>query len=170
MKCIRKDWEHWLFSFKIFFKLLFFYHRSILLCLINIGWVNLYFILMSFSFLLKYKFIYFNWRLITSQYCIGFAIHQHVSALESTLTIPYWFSAMQQCESYILLYMHIYICISPPSRVSLPTPKHWIFLIFRKACCCFHFWVFKIIFPEKENSFHSKLKILQNYDPQFLTY
>ena len=26
---------------------------------------------------LKYKFIYFNWRLITLQYCIGFAIHQH---------------------------------------------------------------------------------------------
>ena len=24
-----------------------------------------------------YKFIYFNWRLITLQYCIGFAIHQH---------------------------------------------------------------------------------------------
>ena len=31
-----------------------------------------------YSFL--YKFIYFNWRLITLQYCIGFAIHQHESA------------------------------------------------------------------------------------------
>ena len=29
---------------------------------------------------LKYKFIYFNWRLITLQYCIGFAIHQHESS------------------------------------------------------------------------------------------
>ena len=29
---------------------------------------------------LKYKFIYFNWRLITLQYCIGFSIHQHESA------------------------------------------------------------------------------------------
>ena len=28
----------------------------------------------------KYKFIYFNWRLITLQYCIGFATHQHESA------------------------------------------------------------------------------------------
>ena len=28
----------------------------------------------------KYKSIYFNWRLITLQYCIGFAIHQHESA------------------------------------------------------------------------------------------
>ena len=26
-----------------------------------------------------YKFIYFNWRLITLKYCIGFAIHQHES-------------------------------------------------------------------------------------------
>ena len=30
---------------------------------------------------LKYKFIYFNWRLITLQYCIGFAIHWHESAM-----------------------------------------------------------------------------------------
>ena len=30
------------------------------------------------SFYLFEKFIYFNWRLITLQYCIGFAIHQHV--------------------------------------------------------------------------------------------
>ena len=28
----------------------------------------------------KYKFIYFNWRLISLQYCIGFAIHQHESS------------------------------------------------------------------------------------------
>ena len=32
------------------------------------------------DFFLKYKFIYFNWRLITLQYCIGFAIHQHETA------------------------------------------------------------------------------------------
>ena len=30
-------------------------------------------------FFKKNKFIYFNWRLITLHYCIGFAIHQHVS-------------------------------------------------------------------------------------------
>ena len=29
---------------------------------------------------LKFKCIYFNWRLITLQYCIGFAMHQHESA------------------------------------------------------------------------------------------
>ena len=33
-----------------------------------------------FFFFLKYKFIYFNWRLITLQYSIGFAIHWHESA------------------------------------------------------------------------------------------
>ena len=29
----------------------------------------------------KFKFIYFNWRLNTLQYCISFAIHQHESAM-----------------------------------------------------------------------------------------
>ena len=36
-----------------------------------------------FFFLFNYLFFninYFNWRLITLQYCIGFAIHQHESA------------------------------------------------------------------------------------------
>ena len=33
-----------------------------------------------FYFIFNYKFIYFNWRVITLQYCIGFAIHQHESA------------------------------------------------------------------------------------------
>ena len=32
-----------------------------------------------FNFIFLYKFIYFNWRLITLQYCIGFA-NQHKSA------------------------------------------------------------------------------------------
>ena len=36
--------------------------------------------LYAFYYFFKYKFIYFNWRLITLQYCIGFAIHQHESA------------------------------------------------------------------------------------------
>ena len=34
----------------------------------------------STNFILFLKFIYFNWRLTTLQYCIGFAIHQHESA------------------------------------------------------------------------------------------
>ena len=32
-------------------------------------------------FFLKNWFIYFNWRLITLQYCSGFAIHSHESAM-----------------------------------------------------------------------------------------
>ena len=35
-----------------------------------------------FNLFFKYKFIYFNWRLITLQHCIGFAIHQHESATD----------------------------------------------------------------------------------------
>ena len=38
------------------------------------------FLIFYFVFFFKYKFIYFNWRLITLQYRIGFAIHQHESA------------------------------------------------------------------------------------------
>ena len=46
-------------------------------------WCHLVFWMLSFLiffYFLKYKFVYFNWRLITLQYCIGFAIHQHESA------------------------------------------------------------------------------------------
>ena len=39
-----------------------------------------YFFFTHIAFIFLYKFIYFNWRLITLQYCIGFAIHQRESA------------------------------------------------------------------------------------------
>ena len=36
---------------------------------------------MKLQWFFKFKFIYFNWRLITLQYCIGSATHQHESTM-----------------------------------------------------------------------------------------
>ena len=51
----------------------------------------------------KYKFIYFNWRLITLQYCIGPVTHQH----EFTMGI------------------HVFPIPNPP-HYTIPVPSLWV--------------------------------------------
>ena len=97
-------------------------------------------------FILKYEFIYFNWGLITLQYCIGFAIHQHESTtgihvfpilnpshlLPRTITLGHPSAPAPRIlypasnldwrfVSYMIL--HMFQCHSPKASHPLPLPQ-----------------------------------------------
>ena len=135
---------------------------------------NIFSSVFSFFFLflfLFFKFIYFNWRLITLQYCIGFATHQHESATGVHVlpilnpppsSLPYHLSGSSQCTSpkhpvscvkpglVIRFIYDIHVSYhSPKSSHPLPqSPKdcsiHLSLLLSRKQGYCYHLSKFHI--------------------------
>ena len=88
-----------------------------------------------YKFFFKYKFIYFNWRLITLQYCIGFAIHQYESATG----------------------IHMFPILNPPPHY-LPILSLWFVSVHQPQASCIlhrawtgdslHIWYYTMLFSQ----------------------
>ena len=108
------------------------------------------------DFFLNIKF-FFNWRLITLQYCIGFAIHQHESAT-GIQVFP----------------------ILNPSPSSLPIPSLWVVSVYQPQASSimhwtwtgdlFHIWYytcFNAILPNHPTLSLSLMDFYPAYTKQF---
>ena len=78
--------------------------------------------------------IYFNWRLITLQYCIGFAIHQHESATVYMCS-PSW-TPLPHPSLY-----------HPSGSSQCTSPKHPVFCIEPGLAICFLYDIIHVSMP-----------------------